>query len=350
MFTSNNRHRFFGSLFLYLIVFPIGEQRDGCMITAVFEPKKRFRFMTQRGAIRLKLLLVFLVFNLGFAIRPASAQQQKPVFWTRGGDWGNWLKITAHPGLSIRTACGDDSTLKNYPVSSTDWQLRNGYVEPMAVVWRVQFFDDSVGKNKMSGWMLERLKAGEVLDGWNVEGGHCQARNFISVQVKCAVREADVAKCYDVDGNPYPPRPDGAFSGDHNPNGSESGSHVGQAGPKLISAYWVCFAAFRANAYIYWEGVTTNVFQKGVETETLSGYGNKRIPVQSTVGTAYSDQFGEWVKSTYKKDLSGDGAGYQCYVFTTQQDAQGFLNELTTPPRGYKPGTYRVDPVEWSPK
>lgn len=53
-----------------------------------------------------------------------------------------------------------------------DWQLRNGYAQPMAVVWRVQFFNDTSGKNEMSGWMLEHLKAGEALDGWNVEGGH----------------------------------------------------------------------------------------------------------------------------------------------------------------------------------
>jgi len=109
----------------------------------------------------LSCLLFLSVFSPGWLI----AQEKGPVFWTHGGNWGNWLKITAHPGLAIRTACGDDSTLNNYPVSSTDWQLRNGYTEPMAVVWRVQFFDDSVGKNKMSGWMLEHLKAGEVLDG-----------------------------------------------------------------------------------------------------------------------------------------------------------------------------------------
>lgn len=151
------------------------------------------------------------------------AQEKGPVFWTHGGNWGNWLKISAHPGLSIRTACGDDSTLKNYPVSSTDWQLRNNYTESMAVVWRVQFFNDTSGRNEMSGWMLEHLRAGGVLDGWNVEGGHCQARNFISVQVKCVVPVADEAKCYNSDGNPYPPRPDGAYSGDHNPSSSLTG-------------------------------------------------------------------------------------------------------------------------------
>jgi len=58
---------------------------------------------------------------------PFLAQEKAPVFWTHGGNWGNWLKISNSPGLAIRTACGDDTTLNNYPASSTDWQLRNGY-------------------------------------------------------------------------------------------------------------------------------------------------------------------------------------------------------------------------------
>ena len=179
----------------------------------------------------LSCLLFLSVFSPGWLI----AQEKGPVFWTHGGNWGNWLKITAHPGLAIRTACGDDSTLNNYPVSSTDWQLRNGYTEPMAVVWRVQFFNDTSGKNEMSGWMLEHFKAGEVSDGWNVEAGHCKAINVISVQVKCAVRDGDEAKCYNSDGNPYPPRPADAYRGDHNPSSSLAGSKNGSnSASKLI--------------------------------------------------------------------------------------------------------------------
>ena len=192
----------------------------------------------------LKFFVYFLLFLPFFNCGSLEAQEKGPVFWTRGGNWGNWLKITAYPGLAIRTACGDDSTLKNYLVSSTDWQLRNGYTEPMAVVWRVQFFDDTIGKNKMGGWMLTHLKADEVLDGWNVEGGHCQARNVISVQVKCAVRDRDEAKCYNSDGKPYPPRPDGAFSGDHNPSGSLAGSggkaKQGGLASRLVGTNWFC--------------------------------------------------------------------------------------------------------------
>lgn len=125
------------------------------------------------------LLPLFVYFLSLLFSSPLVAQDKPPVFWTKGGNWGNWLKITAYPGLAVRTACGDDTTLRNYPVSSTDWQLRNSYTEAMAVVWRVQFFNDTTGKNQMSGWMLEHLVAGQVIDGWNVEGGHCQARNYI---------------------------------------------------------------------------------------------------------------------------------------------------------------------------
>lgn len=183
------------------------------------QPKVLFR-----GFVTLLFLLV------GLYPAPLRAQDKPTVFWTHGGNWGKWLDITAHPGLAIRTACGDDTTLNNYPVSSTDWELRNNYDATMAVVWRVQFFDDSVGKNKMSGWMLDHLTSGEVLDGWNVEGGHCQARNYIAVQVKCAVVDDDEAKCYDPDGNPYPRRPDGAFSGAHKPVNSPSVTAAGKAG------------------------------------------------------------------------------------------------------------------------
>jgi hypothetical protein len=43
--------------------------------------------MAQRGISALTFLLMFLVFTLGFAIRPAFAQDQKPVFCIHGGDW-----------------------------------------------------------------------------------------------------------------------------------------------------------------------------------------------------------------------------------------------------------------------
>src|ERR1700692_1245450 len=75
------------------------------------------------------------------------AQGAKPVFWTSGGNWGPWTKDPAHPGISSRAACGDDSTMKNFPVSSEDWQTRNGYPVPIGIVFRVQFFDNQTNRN-----------------------------------------------------------------------------------------------------------------------------------------------------------------------------------------------------------
>jgi hypothetical protein len=215
--------------------------------------------MQRERAITLPTVsLALLTFLSLLFLGQAVAQEKGPVFWTTGGNWGNWLKISNYPGLAIRTACGDNSTLNHYPVSSTDWQLRNGYTEPMAVVWRVQFFNDTSGKNEMSGWMLEHFKAGEVSDGWNVEAGHCKAINVISVQVKCAVRDGDEAKCYNSDGNPYPPRPDGAFSGAHKPVNSpvtaaeKAGLSSKAAGEskqtQLVGVIWIC----DANASTKW--------------------------------------------------------------------------------------------------
>jgi hypothetical protein len=225
----------------------------------------------------------------------------------------------------------------------------------MAVVWRVQFFDDSVGKNKMSGWMLEHLKAGEVLDGWNVEGGHCQARNFISVQVKCAVREADVAKCYDSDGNPYPPRPDGAFSGDHNPNGSGSGPSAASAQSGGNSAsnkqqkpnptlYWNCWSYY----VLYPNGKAG-----GPEGHTL--YANIFPSAKYTrfENQDYSTQFQNWVEQTHSVIIKSPMmAG--CANFPSDEEAQTWLRKNIEQSR-YQSRTpnsmYRLDEVvTWTPQ
>lgn len=153
----------------------------------------------------------------------ACAQEAKPEFWTKGGDWGPWLKIPNYPGLAIRTACGDDSTLQSYAVSSTDWQFRNGYDDFMAVIWRVETFDRDTGKSMMSGWMEEFFAPGQTSDGWTVEPGHCKARNVIKVQVKCAEKKDEESACFkDSSGNPYPLRGQSDFRGDHSPTFSES--------------------------------------------------------------------------------------------------------------------------------
>src|SRR5215470_8438961 len=106
----------------------------------------------------------------------------------QGGDWGAWAKFPNYPRFSIRTACGDDSQMKGYLVSSEDWQIRNGYAEALAIVWRAQFFDDRIGKNSWTGWMTEHFQAGQTSDAWTVVAGHCGRRNVTDFQIKCMAR------------------------------------------------------------------------------------------------------------------------------------------------------------------
>lgn len=269
----------------------------------------------------LKLFLYLPLFLLLFNCGSLVAQEKGPVFWTRGGNWGNWLKITAYPGLAVRTACGDDSTLKNYLVSSTDWQLRSGYTEPMAVVWRVQFFDDTIGKNKMGGWMLTHLKAGEVLDGWSVEAGHCQARNVISVQVKCAVRESDVAKCYDSDGNPYPPRPDDAFSGDHNPNGAGS-RHAGNTAPSSQPP---------PDVHYYWCWDIISVPTSNGQAETT--YYSRVFKMSESERESVARKFDSWIRAQYNLPPPQGASIDFSRFFDTQQEAESNRTSIVDGPR-----------------
>ena len=248
-----------------------------------------------------RVSLVFVDSSLSSMARSRlGARDKGPVFWgLLEAIGGTGLKLSNDPGLAIRTACGDDSTLNNYPVSSTDWQLRNGYTEPMAVVWRVQFFNGTSGKNEMSGWMLEHLKAGEVSDGWSVEAGHCKARNVISVQVECAVRDSDEAKCYNSDGNPYPTRPTGAFSGDHNPNlpnsGSTSKANGGLQKASGISYYFLCFNEMTPMYY-------SAIFQGSVsQSEAQIIDDDYHLPGEDRqkVAEPYVSKFNAWLATHY---------------------------------------------------
>jgi hypothetical protein len=292
------------------------------------------------GLTLLKSFLCLLcVISLSFP-GPLNAQDKGPVFWTHGGNWGEWSKISAYPGLAVRTACGDDSTLKNYPVSSTDWQLQNNYTEPMAVVWRVQFFNDTSGKNEMSGWMSEHLQAGEVLDGWNVEGGHCQARNVISVQVKCAVPEGkgDDAKCYDPDGNPYP-TPGGAYSRDHNPNLQNTSETIDTAPIKTgqVAAYWIC--QNRVQDFQYY--VLTDVF---TGTYSLTDGVSNSATLQD-----FTQQFEKWVKRRYPKAEAAGAISAQCtFMGTTQTQADQLKQRNLDQMRDFFKKDISV--VVWSPK
>ncbi len=194
--------------------------------------------MTQRfrRASREIMLALCLLCSLSPVL--CRAQADKPLFWTSGGNWGPWTKDPAHPGISSRAACGDDSTMKNLPVSSEDWQTRNGYAVPIGIVFRMQFFDKQTNRNAWTGWMQQDLQPGEVTDGWTVVSGHCADhlnRKGLTIQTRCVVRAGEESdKCYkDESGNAYPTRPADAFRGSHDPGTQKPG-----AGQKVH--HWFC--------------------------------------------------------------------------------------------------------------
>jgi hypothetical protein len=157
----------------------------------------------------------------------------------------------------------------------------------MAVVWRTQFFDDTIGKNRMSGWVLEHLKAGEVSEGWSVEGGHCQAWNVIRVQVKCAVREADQAKCFNSDGEAYPPRPDGAYSGDHNPQASDANAALKQPSGAVVASSVSVSSGNKKQAEVA-ASPTVGFYYCQTSFSTVHG------PMVQYVGGEFTGPAGEW--------------------------------------------------------
>jgi hypothetical protein len=54
--------------------------------------------MRSRSAMSFRVATFLCLLSVVFSYpHPLNAQDKPPVFWTHGGNWGNWLKITAHP-------------------------------------------------------------------------------------------------------------------------------------------------------------------------------------------------------------------------------------------------------------
>ena len=178
------------------------------------------------------------------------------------------------------------------------------------------------------------------------------------MQVKCAVPEGQQSKCYDSDGNPYPPRPDGAYSGDHKPSDSAAGSAVGpkattgnkngQRPPSLVPAYWVC-SADSSNPPNYDDTVITNPFKHGVEPDVLQHNVNSGdyvpIPEAGSTTLLYS-QFIAWRNSTYR--YNGDEYAW-CMVFSSQEQAEAYVQKRKQTHDPYHQGS-KFEIVDWSPK
>jgi hypothetical protein len=158
------------------------------------------------------------------------SEDDKPVFWTTGSEYGRWSPYANYPHFEFRVACGDETEMKGHPVSSQDWEIRSKYAEPMTLAFRVQFYDDRIGKDDWSAWVQWTIQPGQNAKGWEVNDGHCSIRKPYYTQIKCAAPE----KSYETvclksrNGRPYPERAN-AFTGEHDSNYNFNPSRVGGA-------------------------------------------------------------------------------------------------------------------------
>jgi hypothetical protein len=281
--------------------------------------------------VEAKRQFVLVVFILTFFVVPLRAQEDKPVFWTNGSGWGAWSRVSNYPGIQVRIACGDETTMNNYAVASQDWQLRNGYTRPEVVVWRTQFFDDRVGRNNWTGWMLEHLKAAQISDGWTVVSGRCFGGKVLQVQVKCIATEDhyqawiaggsgpasnELNQCFkDPSGTLYPERPPDAFRGEHKPLNASStdSSNAGRstapsAPPTPTVGYYYCTADFgiypRSALY------ASNVFEGPYNSFQFPQ--EKAVAWRDVLKTRYADIYAEQARAGGNDDEKVVTKGY-CY-------------------------------------
>src|SRR5262249_219507 len=68
------------------------------------------------------------------------------------------------------------------------------YAEPMTLSYRVQFYDEDIGKDTWGGYMRETIQPGQISAGWDVVDGHCSMTRPHYTQIQCAAH----AKNYDT--------------------------------------------------------------------------------------------------------------------------------------------------------
>ena len=240
----------------------------------------------------------------------------------------------------MRIACGDNTSLNNYPVSSEDWQIRNGYTKPVAIVWRAQFFDKTTRRNAMGGWMLEHLQPGQISDGWTVVAGHCQARNTLFVQLKCMALDGQEGKqCFNDDsGNPYPLRSSDAFRGDHKPLDNSSGStqttdNQPASNPVASAPKQVQYIVCQYDNWVYNPTIREEVLTKVFQTSKVG-----------LDASSLSSPFYQWVKDKF--DWSGGQT--ECKGSSSRSDTENVREQWRTriTNRSY---TQDFKEVDWTP-
>jgi hypothetical protein len=297
-----------------------------------------------RTALTIIALLSFG--SAGFAQQNIDPNQQ-PAWYTTGEKWGSWVPFTQYPFLSVRGACGDDTTLNGVPMFTLYTQIRNNSAYPMAVVSAEEMYDLKTRKNIVSGSFLEYLNPGQITEGISSIGGNCGATRTFYSKIRCAAKKGDEgATCFkDSQGNPIAERTD-QFR-ERPPQAGTSGNASRQ--PKLVLAYWVCEGNTSNSNYD--DYVIVNPFKYGVEPDVLQAKADSGDYVPNPDGSSAGrlvSQFAEWRTSTY--GYRGDEYAW-CSVFTSQERAEAYFEkEKQMRQQQSHPSTTKFDIVNWSPK
>jgi hypothetical protein len=196
----------------------------------------------------MRLALAFAV--LSVLVSACYAQeninpQEQPHWYTTGQKWGQWRPFTQFPSLSIRGACGDDTTVNGIPMFTLQTQIRSGYGQPMAIIWAEEMYNLETKRNIVSGSFLEYLEPGQITMGISALRGNCSAAPTFYAKMKCVARKGEEgAACFkDSQGNPIAERTN-QFRSFPPASGSKAGPLDANAGssstPEVYSYLW-CF-------------------------------------------------------------------------------------------------------------
>jgi hypothetical protein len=135
--------------------------------------------------------------------------QDPPRFRQGNGTWSSWTRSAKFPHLSLRGACGDNTTLNGMPMFSLVTQVRNDYGYSIALVWAVEFYNKRLDKNVIQGAMLEHMESGTITQAGSVLKGTCQGLpETFYARFDCAVHDGSESTCW-MDWNGNSLRPDG---------------------------------------------------------------------------------------------------------------------------------------------
>jgi hypothetical protein len=193
-------------------------------------------------------LLAFLVLSvvLGFAQGGGVSPQDPPHFYTSTGTWSSWTRSAKFPQLSLRGACGDNTTINGIPMFSLYTEVRSDYGYPIALVWAIEFYNKRLGKNVVQGSMLEHIQSGEITQAIAALRGTCQgAPETFYARFDCVVHDGSESTCWGKQGVAIPERTATQYS---SLPAQSSGSH-GNSVP-IGNSQWTCAADLTKQFYV----------------------------------------------------------------------------------------------------